>query len=69
MVHSRKRKRYDADFLGIHEEEVEFLRGQDEDYLRSVHIVPIRASLLTMSSEFCHDETYVLFVCLKIYGK
>ena len=47
-------RNYDADFCGINEEEVELLRemNDDEDYLQSVHIVPIRPSLLTMPSEY-----------------
>ena len=46
--------RYDANFLGIHEEEAEVLGQQDDDYLRSVHIVPLRPSLLTIPGE-CHE--------------
>ena len=46
------RRNYDADFLGIHEEEAELLRQKDEEFLRRVHIVPIRPSVLTMSSKF-----------------
>ena len=45
-------RNYDADFLGINEEEAEELRGKDEEYLRTVQIVPIRPSLLTMKSKF-----------------
>ena len=45
-------RNYDADFCGISEEEAEVLRGMDEEYLENVQIVPIRPSLLTMSSEY-----------------
>ena len=46
------RPNYDAEFLGVHEDEVMLLRGQDEGYLRNVHIVPVRPSLLAMPSKF-----------------
>ena len=42
---------YDADFCGVYEDEAELLRTKDEDYLRAVHIVPVRPCLLTMSSK------------------
>ena len=42
---------YDADFCGIHQEEVELLREMDEGSLGSVQTVPIRPSLLTMRSK------------------
>ena len=41
----------DAQFCGISEKEAEVLREMDEEYLRNVHIVPIRPSLLTMPSK------------------
>ena len=44
------RQNYDAEFCGISEQEAELLRGMDEEYLRSVQIVPIQPSLLTMQS-------------------
>lgn len=53
---------YDADFLGIHEEEAELLRREDDDFLRNVHIVPIRPSLLTMPGEFSSHESLVMCV-------
>ena len=40
------RKNYDAEFCGIHKEEVELLREMDDEFLRTVQIVPIRPSLL-----------------------
>ena len=39
---------YDAEFCGIHDEEAELLRKMDNKYLRRVHIVPIRPSVVTM---------------------
>ena len=42
---------YDADFCGIHEEEAKYLRQKGDKFLRSVHIVPIKPCLATMSSE------------------
>ena len=45
------RKNYDAEFCGINEEEAELLRKMDDEYLRNVHLVPIRPSLLTMQSK------------------
>ena len=42
---------YDAQFCGIFEEEAEMLREKDEEYLRTVNIVPIRPSVLTMPSK------------------
>ena len=50
----------DAAFLGIHEEEAVLLRRQDEEYLRDVHIVPLRPSLLTMPSKRSSCETLLL---------
>ena len=44
------RRSYDADICGINAEEVELLWEKDEEYLKAVHIVPIRPSLLTMTS-------------------
>ena len=44
-------RNYDGDILGIPEEEAQLLRRQDDEYLRSVHIVPIRPSLLTMQCQ------------------
>ena len=41
----------DADFCGINEQEVELLRRMDEEYLKAVHIVPIRPCPLTMPSQ------------------
>ena len=35
------RKSQDSFFLGIHEEEVEMLKDQDEEFLKYVHVVPI----------------------------
>ena len=45
---------YDAEFIGVHEEEAKLLRKRttDNDYLRQVHIVPIKPCLLTMSSKY-----------------
>ena len=43
---------YDPEFLGIHEQEAKLLGQKDEDFLRTVHIVPIRPSLLTMPSKY-----------------
>ena len=42
---------YDSQFCGIFEEEAEWLRTRDEEYLKAVHIVPIRPSVLTMPSK------------------
>ena len=42
---------YDADFCGIHEEEANHLREQEDQFLRLVHIVPIKPCLTTMLSE------------------
>ena len=42
---------YDASFLGIHKEEVEELRGMDQDFLRAVNIVPIQRCLFAMPSK------------------
>ena len=39
---------YDAYFCGIFEEEALMLRGMDENYLKAVHIVPVRHCILTM---------------------
>ena len=46
-------KSLDADICGIHEEEAEFLRSQEEDYLENVHVVPVGVgySILNMPSE------------------
>ena len=40
----------DADFCGITREEVETLWGENEEFLRTVHIVPIRPCLSTLKS-------------------
>ena len=45
----RPNRNYDADFCGIFEEEAEVLRGQNEEYLQKVHVVPIRPCVLTMA--------------------
>ena len=45
-------RNYDADFCGIYEEEAEILREKDANYLRNVHIVPVRPSILTMTSKY-----------------
>ena len=42
---------YDAEFCGIHMDEVELLRRQDDEYLRHVHIVPSKPCLLTVPSK------------------
>ena len=42
---------HDDDFCGINNEEAELLREQDEEFLKAVHIVPIRPCLLTMPSK------------------
>ena len=42
---------YDSQFCGIFDEEVELLREKEEEYLKAVHIVPIRPSVLTMPSK------------------
>ena len=39
----------DAEFVGIHDEEVEFLRQEDDETLEKIHIVPIRPSVLTIT--------------------
>ena len=41
-------RNFDAEFLGIDPEEVSLLREMTEDYLDSVHIVPIRPCVLTL---------------------
>ena len=40
---------FDAQFLGIHPEEVERLREFDDEFLGKMNIVPVRPSILTMS--------------------
>ena len=42
---------YDAEFCGINQEEVELLWSMDDDYLKNVHIVPVRPGVTTMPSE------------------
>ena len=56
------KRNFDADFLGLNPEEVEFLREQDDEYLRRVHVVPIRPSLLTMK---CKNRIRTLQLCCK----
>ena len=46
-------RNFDAEFCGVHKEEAKVLREMDQEYLRAVHIVPIRPSLLTMRSKCC----------------
>ena len=45
------KRSYDADFCGIHAEEVELLMEMDENYLQTVHIVPIQPCLYTMTGK------------------
>ena len=45
------RDSYDAEFCGIHPEEAKILREKDDEYLKTVNIVPIRPSILTMKSK------------------
>ena len=47
---------YDADFCGIHQEEVDMLAWEGREYLQNVHIVPIRPCILTMSSKHFHKS-------------
>ena len=49
-------RNYDADFCGIHEEEASQLRKMDENYIRAVHLVPIRPSLLTMKRKYLNEN-------------
>ena len=59
-VHVRgcpKIKNNDAEICGVHEEEAENLRGMDDEFLRTVQIVPIRPSLLTMESKYLKFKT------------
>ena len=42
---------WDAEFCGINQEEVELLRGKEEEYLRNLHIVPVRPCVSTMKSK------------------
>ena len=44
---------YDAYFCGIFEEEAYMLRGMDVDFLKAVHIVPVRHCMLTMLRKYC----------------
>ena len=44
-------RNHDAIFCGLHEEEVEFLKTQTDEYLQTVHIVPVRPSVTTMLSK------------------
>ena len=46
----------DASFCGIHEEEAELLSQKDEDFLKKVHIVPIRNCILTMQGQYRSDR-------------
>ena len=51
---------FDAEFLGIHEEEVDLLRQMDVESLEMVNVVPIRPSILTMLRK---TETCVILRC------
>ena len=42
-------RNFDAEFCGIHQEEVELLWNMGEEYLRNVNIVPIRPCVSTMA--------------------
>lgn len=44
-------RNFDADFLGIHHDEVELLRTLDAEVLEQMQIVPTRPSVLTMRRE------------------
>ena len=50
-VYNLLKRNYDADFCGVFPEEAAKLEKEDEDYLKAVHTVPIRPSLLTMHSK------------------
>ena len=45
------RGNYDAEFLGIYPEEVQILRGMDEEFLEQLNLVPIQPSVLTRSGK------------------
>ena len=49
-------RHYDADLCGIHEEEAALLRQMNPDFLQHVHIVPIKPSLLSMTSKDLNSE-------------
>ena len=42
---------FDAEFLGMYPEEVDLLRELDDAALQTLHIVPVRPSILTMKSK------------------
>ena len=52
------KRSYDADFCGIHAEEVELLMEKDDNYLKAVHIVPIRPCLYTMTGKKLNSSLY-----------
>ena len=45
---------FDAEFLGVHSEEVEILRGMDKPSLEKLNLVPIRPSVLIFSRKMRH---------------
>ena len=50
-VYNMPGKNYDAIFCGMTEEEAELLREMDDEFLRTVLLVPVRPSLLTVPSK------------------
>ena len=48
---STLRDSFDSDFCGMHPEEVKLLREKDEEYLKTVNIVPTAYSILSMKSK------------------
>ena len=50
FLSSCMKKNLDAEFGGINEE-VDFLRQQNNDYLAAVYLLPVRPCLLTMSGQ------------------
>ena len=49
LVEGPLEENYDAEVLGIFDDEVERLRQEDDETLVKMHIVPIRPSVLTMT--------------------
>ena len=67
-------RNYDADVIGITEAEAELLRDKDEEYLEKLQIVPVKPSLITMTSTDSHQfflqfsvfiPNYLYSVCIQ----
>ena len=62
--HDAEDVNYDADFLGIFEDEAEdlrknYLRKKDLKHVKNMHIVPIKPSILTAKSKSLTSISYV----------